>query len=136
MSRHRSAVVEAAGQLSRAASATLSPEFLESMRQEGIHQFVLDVFPAIHAGTELFHGCVEQVGLGFSPVSIADLLQVDVRIAVQFSARAATCVVADGPTFRRQMVVADATVQARIKTRWVHIWSESEKRVEWPCDSC
>lgn len=136
MSRHRSAAVETAGQLSRAVSSTLSPEVLESMRQEGIHQFVLDVFPAIHTGTELFHECVEQVSRGFPPISISDLQQADVRIVIQFSARAATCMVAGGPTFARQMVVADVTVKARIKTRWVHISRESQKRVEWPCYSC
>lgn len=97
---------------------------------------MLDVFPAINAGTELFHGCVEGVRLGVPPITIGDLQEADVRIAIRFSARAATCIVADGPTFRRHMVVADATIKASIKTRWVHIWSKSEKRVEWPCDSC
>jgi hypothetical protein len=136
MSRHRSAVIVAVERLSQAASASLSAQVLEPLRKRGINQFLLDLFPDIHTATELSREYVKQFSLDFAQVSIPDLLKIDVHVAVRFAERDAICIIADGPTNRRRMVVADTTVKARIKTRWVHIWREQEKRIEWPCESC
>jgi hypothetical protein len=134
MSHHRAAVLAALERLSQAAFGTLPTDVLESMRNRGIDEIVLELFPGIGSSREFSDEYVKL--LAFSPrLTIDDLQEADVRLAVRFSTRDAVCSVANGRTNRRRMIVADATATVRIRTRWVHIWRESEKRLEWPCES-
>jgi hypothetical protein len=135
MSRHRSAVEAAGVLLSRAAASGLSAEALESMRTRGIDHTRIDLFPGQGTRAGVTDELASHVGLAWRTVSIADLREADILVTVQFSTRDAVCTVHDSAASRRRIIVADVVVKARINTKWLHIWWELEKRIDWPGES-
>ena len=64
--------------------------------------------------------------------TVDDLKEADIEVEVSFEHRAAVCAVSSAPATVRSMRVGRFVVTPRIQTRWVHMWRDFRKDVEWP----
>jgi hypothetical protein len=123
-------VLAAVDRLRRAAADNLQLAGLREIQARGGNHVVINLL--VGASADFFaRGYNALVRTAFAEISIEDLRAAEVHLKVSFAARDASCPVADGSVLHRTFAVADVTVKAHIVTRWVDMWSESEKRLEW-----
>jgi len=135
VSRHRSLVIAALDSLRRVAADNVQPAVLHEIQARGGNHVIIDMLAGPASADSFARDYAALVRTAFAEISIEALRTAQVHLKVSFAVRDASCPVADGSVLRRTLAVADVTVKANIATRWVNMWNESEKRLEWPVES-
>ena len=130
MSKHRASVIAALEGL-RKHAACVDHEFLAPFPMPTGSVMLIDLISAGEDLTTRYSTYALRLRKVFTEHPIDDLREVEVTVSARFSSRESACQAGDF-TSRRVLAVADVTFRSRIRTRWVHMWSESEKRIEWP----
>jgi hypothetical protein len=131
MSQHRRSVVAALEQLRKRVAVELDSEIVMGIHAGGIRHLTIDVLArscSTHLVPLVF---VDEMASTLFDANIDDLREAEVAVAFSFRTRHASCMVTGATNHFRTMEVLDATIRARIKTRWVHMSDETERRIEW-----
>lgn len=132
MSRHRETVTQLVDEIGARATAAVTLDFAMSLDASGVKATQVDLLiPATGAAT-LTHDVISNLQRLVAVATVDALTAADIKMAASFHRRDAVCAVSRGPATVRTMRVVRFVVTPRIQTRWVDMWRDFRKDVEWP----
>lgn len=130
MSRHRDSVLAALNEIRDRAARGANVDLVRGMQSAGLPTATLDLLADIPR-TPVLSEYVAELREVLASHQVNELQEAEVMVTIQLSTRETTCVAESNVVTRRTMNVADVAVRPRIRTRWVNIWLDSERRIEW-----
>ena len=132
MSRHRIAVTTALQKIRPAAADELSIDMLQHAFSEDRTHVLADLMSPSTRTVETFKAAISAARREFGDTSTGSVENAELALDVRFSARVAVCAVDGRIPVPQTRVVATTTIKVLLRTRWLHMWDESEHRLEWP----
>jgi hypothetical protein len=131
MSRHRDAVIQALEALRVCAARSLDVDVLGAVQSNPTSTITLDLLSDRQVATVPV-SYVAELNEVLAALHVDELREAKVILEVRSFVRQAACVTEGNLVTQRNLQVADVLVRARLRTRWVNMWQESNRRVEWP----
>lgn len=130
MNRHRTAVATLADQISRSASRAITDEVAQRFTADGETEVRIVAFAAAETASDDFTQLKHDIERLIVDAAVEDLRDTSVVIRIALNNRVGRCVGGSHVTQRR-FNVAEVSVKASVRTRWVHMFSESAMSRQW-----
>lgn len=130
MSRHRTAAATLADEISRSASRAITDEVAQRFIAGGDTEVRIVAFAISETASDAIAHLKRDIERLIVDAAVEDLRDTSVVIRIALNNRVGRCVGGSQITQRR-FNVAEVSVKASVKTRWVHIFSESAVSRQW-----
>ena len=130
MSRHRTAVATLVDRISRSASRAITDEVAQRFTAAGDTEVRIVAFASSETVFDEIAHLKSDIERMIVDAAVEDLRHSSVMIRITLNNRVGRCVGGSHVTQRR-FNVAEVSVKASVRTRWVHMFSESDVARQW-----